>query len=221
MKILVSILTCSQTQHQADACLDTWIQYIKKPHDYIFYGDEKQSLTLNKTINCSPELGENRSRLPEKTFKMLNESIKYDWDFLFKCDDDTYLSFDRLVEYIKNFDSSHPLYIGSKIHNHGIKYAQGGSGYILTRSSVHKCINSLKLFVLNSKENKIAEDYSVGKALHMEGIDLLQCNDFSCPSPNNVRIDNTIPAKDILELNTITSHYVNPQTMRYIYYRDH
>lgn len=217
MKVLVSILTSSCTQARADSCIDTWVKDIKDPHEYIFYGDKLQSLNLSNTINCSPDSGESRPRLPEKTLKMLRSSLRYDWDFLFKCDDDTYLHFDKLVKYLKNFDSSHSLYIGSKIFNHGIKYAQGGAGYILTRSSVIKCINSLEKFFSNPKETKIAEDYSVGKALHVEGIELQECNELVCPSPKNVKIDSTIPAKHIIESGKISSHYVTPETMRFIY----
>ena len=36
MKILTTILTHSGTQEQANACLDTWVNNIKAPHEYFF-----------------------------------------------------------------------------------------------------------------------------------------------------------------------------------------
>jgi len=79
MKILTAILTCSSTQDRANACLNTWIREIKVPHDYVFYGDESQSQSMNKTWNCSPDKGESRRGLPEKTYKMLVKSLKHEW----------------------------------------------------------------------------------------------------------------------------------------------
>ena len=89
---------------------------------------------MDKTWNCEPNDGEHRIRLPEKTYKMLNESLNHDWDFLFKCDDDTFVAFDKLIDLLKNYDSKSDLYLGRRIlFDKKFEYAQGGAGYILTR----------------------------------------------------------------------------------------
>tara|TARA_B100000085_G_C18563585_1_gene520599 strand:+ start:6498 stop:7172 length:675 start_codon:yes stop_codon:yes gene_type:complete len=219
MKILTAILTCSSTQDRANTCLNTWIREIRLPHDYVFYGDESQSQSMNKTWNCSPDEGESRRGLPEKTYKMLVKSLKHEWDFLFKCDDDTYVVFDSLIEFLKNYDPSQDLYIGSELGRQG--YAQGGAGYILTRTAVKKCINSLK-YLYGDKSifsgNKLgAEDYSVGLALREQKINLTHTNLLSTANPTIAKENQSVCFDAIIKDNKITTHYIKPHTMDKIY----
>jgi len=223
MKILAAILTCSSTQERADACTATWIQDIKSPHDYIFYGDKIQSRSMDKTWNCSPDQGEQRSRLPKKTYKMLVKSLDYEWDFLFKCDDDTFVAFDKLVNLLKGYDSSEVLYIGSRINNPvanrtGLMrnlhiYAQGGAGYILSRSAVQECVNASEIFLTSP----ISEDRTLGTALKLRGIDLTLTDLLSTPNPIVAKENQSVCVNAIIENNKITTHYVTPQTMKKIY----
>jgi len=216
MKILTTILTCSGTQKRANTCLDTWIKDIQAPHDYYFYGDERQAHTMAKVWNCTPDDGECRSRLPEKTYKMLKMSLDHEWDFLFKCDDDTYVSFNKLVKLLSKYDFTQDLYIGRQIVN-PFPYGQGGAGYILTRSAVKKCLHSLELFYQDRSKNKVAEDYSVGLALSMDGVPLQHTSLLSTPNPQKAAQDQDICVKDILTENKITTHYVQPKTMSFIH----
>ena len=209
MKILTSILTYSRSQVKADACLDTWIQNIKPPHDYFFYGDKFQSQHMDKTWDCTPNKGEERHRLPEKTYKMLIKSLDYDWDFLFKCDDDTYVVFDKLVNLLKKYNPSEDLYIGQQISMGKMCYAQGGAGYILTRTAVQKCLNSFRYL-------KSAEDYSVGASLFQEGVRLQHEKLLYTPDPRSAK-DQRICLDSIVNRGKITTHYVQPFTMRTIY----
>ena len=215
MKILTTILTCSGTQERANACLDTWIKSIQAPHDYYFYGDELQARTMTKTWNCTPDDGECRNRLPEKTYKMLKMSLDYEWDFLFKCDDDTYVSFNKLVELLSGYDFTQDLYIGRKITN-PFPYGQGGAGYILTRTAVQKCLKCLKYIYGDKSKNKNAEDYSVGLALRDQKIDLINADFLSTPSPKKAKQDQAVCVDAINKSNKITTHYVNPDTMKTI-----
>ena len=216
MKILTTILTCSGTQRRANTCLNTWIKDVQAPHDYYFYGDELQALTMAKTWNCTPDDGECRSRLPEKTYKMLTESLNHEWDFLFKCDDDTYLNFNQLVEFLQDYNASDDLYIGKQLIN-PFPYAQGGAGYILTRTAVQKCLKSLKYIYGDKSKNKNAEDYSVGLALRDHKIDLINTGSLSTPNPNIARKDQSVCINAIIKENKITTHYVTPETMKEIY----
>ena len=112
MKVLITILTNHTSQHQADACMNTWVKKIKPPHDYYFYGSEPQSRAMEKCWNCSPQLGEHRWRLPEKTFNMLVESLNHEWDFLYKCDDDTYVNPDNLALELERYKNRKSLFLG-------------------------------------------------------------------------------------------------------------
>ena len=216
MKILVAILTHEGTQSGADACSKTWTRDIQNPHEYYFYGSKVQSQKMNRTWNCEPDEGESRGRLPEKTYKMLVESLNHDWDFLFKCDDDAYLNFDELVEFLKDYDANDDLYLGGKIVN-PFAYAQGGAGYALTRSAVKKCIKLLKHLYNDESKNKFAEDYSVGLALKEQGINLTHTDLLSTPNPHTAKQNQSVCIDAIIKKHKITTHYVNPETMKTIY----
>ena len=216
MKIFVAILTHEGTQSNADACIKTWIKDIKTPHEYYFYGSKTQSEKMPKTWNCEPDDGEARFRLPEKTYKMLVKSLDYEWDFLFKCDDDTYVAFDKLINLLKNYNPDDELYIGGKIVN-PFPYAQGGAGYALTRSAVKKCVESLKHFYGDESKTKRAEDYSVGLALKEQGINLTHADLLSTPNRKTAKQNQSVCIDAIIKEHKITTHYVNPETMKTIY----
>ena len=216
MKILATILTCSSTQERADACVATWIKDIKSPHDYFFYGDKIQSQAMGKTWNCSPDEGEHRHRLPKKTYKMLVKSLDYEWDFLFKCDDDTYVAFDRLINLLKSYDPDDILYIGGKIVN-PFAYAQGGAGYVLSRSAVQACVSASEIFLTSP----ISEDRTLGSALKSQGVDLIPIDSLSTPNPKTAKQNQSVCIDAIIKDNKITTHYVKPNTMQKIHYHLH
>lgn len=218
MKILVYILTCSETQEQADACLNTWIKGIESPHEYFFYGDSIQSKSMKNTRDCSPDLGEDRSRLPEKTYKMLKQSLSHDWDFLFKCDDDTFVNFTLLKSYLSHFNPNDDLYIGRKKYREGLFYAQGGSGYILSRSAIQKAWNHLDFYL--HKEG--GEDIGVAESMRdaeIQIIDNIQLNEglwipFADRNADlNWAHQSDDFAKKQLLNGKISSHYLSPSCM--------
>jgi len=216
MKILVSILTCSNTQKRADACLNTWIKDIESPHDYFFYGDHVQYRSMSKTWDCTPSLGESRMRLPEKTYKMLKQSLSYDWDFLFKCDDDTYVNFERLLGLTKTLNSKDSLYVGSKVFGQGkLDYGSGGAGYLLTRSAVKLCLKSLVDIYNDFSINKSAEDYSVGLALDRQNVKLTQSDLLTSPTiaVKFGRESQQTCIESIISKKFATTHYVSAETM--------
>lgn len=219
MKILVAILTYEGTQPNADACIRTWVKDIQNPHEYYFYGSKTQSKKMDRTWDCEPDDGEQRNRLNEKTYKMLVESLNHDWDFLFKCDDDTYLNFDKLVGFLKGYDADDDLYLGRKMGN-SIEYAQGGAGYILTRGAVTKCIKSLKNFykdkLLRRVHEKGAEDYSVGFAFKEQGVKLIHTDQLSTVKRGIAKENQSLCVEAIIKEHKITTHYVEPHTMEQI-----
>jgi hypothetical protein len=94
-------------------------------------------------------------------------------------------------------------------------YAQGGGGYILSRSAVEKCLYSLKYFYKDKSKNESAEDYSVGLALHEQQINLKHTDLLSSQPVLDAEQSACIDA--INKNNKITTHYVNPDTMIEIY----
>jgi len=215
-KILIGIISCDNTHNKALSCLNTWLSEVPAPHEYFFASSFNQSDFSEKFINCQPKEGEHRLRLPEKTFKMLTKALEYDWDFFYKCDDDTYLVFDRLFKYLKNFNPSDDLYIGHKIYN-PFPYAQGGSGYILSRSSLSKCLSVLGKIYANPVETKKCEDYAVGKCFNELKVPLVHAPEFHCPNPKLAKTNQDCCFDGIIKRNSICSHYVSPENQTRIY----
>jgi hypothetical protein len=82
------------------------------------------------------------------------------WDYLFKCDDDTYISLPRLMA----VDPAGRDYIGAEWRP-GVGYASGGAGYILSRRAVSIVAERLESYPTG------AEDLLVGQVLRAAGIE--------------------------------------------------
>ena len=82
------------------------------------------------------------------------------WDYLFKCDDDTFVAANRLTGY----DAAGRDYIGAEWRT-GVGYGSGGGGYLLSRKAAEIVAEKLAQPVG-------AEDLLVGQVLREAGIPL-------------------------------------------------
>ena len=82
------------------------------------------------------------------------------WDYLFKCDDDTYVSIPRLLTY----DLAGRDYVGAEWRP-GVAYGSGGAGYFLSRKAAAIVADRLTM-------PTGAEDLLVGHVLRAAGIPL-------------------------------------------------
>ncbi len=104
--------------------------------------------------------------LPQRTRAFCQWAIsRDDWDYLFKCDDDTYVSISRLIRYPLTAD-----YIGAEWRP-GVRYASGGAGYFLSRKAAEVVAEHL-----TRKEGP--EDVYVRDALASQGIPFTQDQRF-------------------------------------------
>ena len=83
-----------------------------------------------------------------------------DWDYLFKCDDDTYVSIPRLLAY----DLAGRDYVGAEWQLR-VGYGSGGAGYFLSRRAA--ALIAERLTAATG-----AEDLLVGQILRAAGIPL-------------------------------------------------
>lgn len=123
---------------------------------------------------------------------------------IYKCDDDTFLHVDRLLELdLKGFD-----YVGRAING---GYAAGGAGYILSQlaaliaSDLIRPKNIAAYMCKDSWGNH--EDEEVGRIMRECGIELYDCRLFhhgndGRPAPTN---------------NSISGHHIQPEYMRRIW----
>jgi FkbM family methyltransferase len=113
----------------------------------------------NRTLYlpCSDEY----ESLPEKVGQFCRWALENrDFDYLFKCDDDTYVRLDRLRQVIPNDHD----YVGAE-WTPGVNYASGGAGYLLSRRAATIVADQLKGRPVG------AEDVLVGKCLRAAGIE--------------------------------------------------
>lgn len=96
MKTLIAILTCHRYHDRADAIRQTWLQdvpdgvdvrfFLGRPHDYA--PGEREILL---------DVPDEYTSLPAKSRAIYRCALEHGYDFVFKCDDDTYLQPGRLL----------------------------------------------------------------------------------------------------------------------------
>jgi hypothetical protein len=107
--------------------------------------------------------------LPQRTLGFCRWALEQpDWDYLFKCDDDTYISIPRLVAYADRELAGAPGtpgrdYVGAEWRS-GVSYASGGAGYFLSRRAAALAVQRLV-------QTTGAEDLLVGQVLRGAGVE--------------------------------------------------
>jgi len=104
--------------------------------------------------------------LPHKTRLFAQWALqRKDWDYLFKCDDDTYISMPRFLDY----DPAGRDYIGAEWRP-GAGYGSGGAGYFLSRLAAGYVAEFGGSYSLDSYPPG-AEDMIVGALLRANGVE--------------------------------------------------
>jgi hypothetical protein len=102
--------------------------------------------------------------LPQRTREFCRWAIEHDgWEYLLKCDDDTYVAADRLAAY----PTAERDYIGAEWRP-GVQYGSGGAGYLLSRRAARVVAERLP----GTTSLRGAEDLEVGRVLRLAGIPL-------------------------------------------------
>lgn len=133
--------------------------------------------------------------LPEKVHAFFKWALAYgQWDYLFKCDDDTYVRVPQLNHYL----ATHPeiKYFGSS----DLFYASGGGGYALCRPAVQIC-------AAKRPPQKYWEDVWVGLTMCAHGVSFISDSRLHMSTKR-------IPHKSN---NQITCHWISPEQMRKIH----
>src|SRR6185295_16188656 len=182
MRIMIGALSCWQYQERRDRCARTWMQEGDKLDGTSPRESREHQHTIARSVFLigipeleAPELAgrylllpgpSDYRSLPQRTRAFCQWAIsRDDWDYLFMCDDDTYVSMSRLVRYPLTAD-----YIGSE-WTPGVRYASGGAGYFLSRKAAEVVAEHL-----TQKEGP--EDMYVRDALASQGIPFTQDQRF-------------------------------------------
>jgi hypothetical protein len=133
------------------------------------------------------------AHLPQKTFWMAHWAEQQGFDFLFKCDDDTFVHISRLMAVCK--ESKGLDYRGRMLAR---RYASGGAGYLLSSPSIMYIASARHLSTATG-----AEDVLVGEHLAQCNVRLFDDHRFE-PWGNSV--------PDVWN-DRVTGHYVHPSDM--------
>jgi hypothetical protein len=205
MRLLIAILSCHSNGHGSDwgselreAQRDTWLCEAVVDHRY-FLGRGEGSAEADEVWLDVPD---DYDSLPIKSLALIAWAYEHDYDFIFKCDDDTYCRIDRLLS--SGFEAYN--YSGfrkiSPWFGWAIEFAQGGAGYWLSRLAMQA--------VLGFAENPCTwgpEDLNLARILAAHGIRLHHDPRYQWTMDSVPRPDNDI----------ITAHRCTPQDMTAIH----
>ena len=135
-RILIGALSAWKYPERRRRCLATWMR------DADALGVPAVFLLGCPTAVAPEQIGphalvlpcpDDYASLPQRTMWFCRWATQYSvlgtqWDYLFKCDDDTYISIPRLLA----FDPAGRDYIGAEWRP-GVGYGSGGAGYFLSR----------------------------------------------------------------------------------------
>jgi hypothetical protein len=196
-RILIGALSGWKHYDRRRQCRDTWM------HDAQELGVEAFFLMGCPTANQPELIGahtlilpcpDDYNSLPQRTMWFCRWALaRSNWDYLFKCDDDTYISVPRLALY----DTAGRDYIGNEWKPR-VGYASGGAGYFLSRKAAQVVADRLTM-------PTGAEDLEVGRLLQSSTMKL--CID---PRFQTWGDDNNRPKKDndIITLHGQTANFM-------------
>jgi hypothetical protein len=212
MNILIAILGCHNRPAFREAQRETWLKDLEGADYRYFIG--QPAIVPGELDAVYLDCPDSYDKLPLKTRAMLQWAAAERYDWVFKCDDDTYVRPDLLLA--SNFATDN--YSGFIDGRWGsfvqtttgcsqeiiYAYAQGGAGYWLSRRAVGIVAEHMLV-------NEYCEDLAVGKTLAMHGI-----------SPvHDTRYQPQVGPREIeypdARANFITLHKVNPQQMRLLH----
>ena len=156
-KILIAVPTCEETAARRKACEETWASTKLAEVRFFTSEDLGVPITAESSRLKTDELGfVNRpgQALSVRQTYLCRWALERNYDFVFKCDDDTYVWVDRLLHSgFANHD-----YSGYAQDWHNPPFASGGAGYWLSRKAM--------LVIANATRWMDPEDVWVATTLH-------------------------------------------------------
>lgn len=158
-RTLIGVFSSPKYTARYDACNATWLEDARNAGQrYIVVSAGKTQETLPWRLWVdAPDTYEH---LPQQVSAWIKWCLGQNgWDYLFKCDDDTYVSIPRFAEY----DHPGADYIGARCITNGVTYGHGGAGYFLSRRAA-------EIVAQRMTAQDGGEDYHVGQTLAQAGI---------------------------------------------------
>jgi len=220
--ILVMLLASSTRKERLKAVLETWARRVRKPHKLFILGDIHvcTEIDLEGHTCFFSKYTDYKSIVQRLGAFMASIDSSLQFTHIYKCDDDTYVNFDNLIDFvIDHFDKN--AIIGSKIGNikNSVKYPQGGAGYLFNRKVFEKIGLSHYNISVNQQTYTIyesnPEDYAIGLAAQWEGVEILNFNYHFKFYPKPIQVDHIIANKWLATNDKISLHPVKNSSLMY------
>ena len=130
-RILIGICSCRRHRERRDAIRATWLRRLPENMRAVFFVGRGARLDEAHDDTLRLAAADTYEALPGKVQRFYRAVLAWDFDHLFKCDDDTYLHAERLETLIQ---PAADMVCNSWWNECG--FAQGGAGYLLTRATV-------------------------------------------------------------------------------------
>jgi hypothetical protein len=214
MRILLAITSCHPRAPIRQTIRETWLRDLDPARaDYRFFiGRPRPSSGPSDEVYLECE--DTYAALTSKTHALARWALAAGYDWLFKCDDDTYVRPDRLLS--SGFErDDYSGFIGGRWGNLPgsggreivYAYAQGGAGYWLSR-------RALALVADHLLTGEYCEDCAVGKTLALHGIAPIHDARYS-PQIGPRELENASARAEF-----ITLHKVQRASMQNLYAAD-
>ncbi len=149
--------------------------------DLLFYGDyEDNTKEIIKVSNNTSYNSNEEKHI--NVLKFLNKNTKYEYDWFFFCDDDTFVNVNKLEELLPTFDVNcvhGSVLVNSWGSDSTFIYCSGGAGYLIN----HKLLEKINLGLKN--HNTGYSDVSLGLSLREMGINNINSTLFNSQPPSN------------------------------------
>lgn len=193
VKILVGICSAQGCYERRKAVRETWLKHPQEGIKCLFFlGGEVPEQECCDTVGL--DAPDTYQTLPAKVLAFFRYALEnYDFDWLFKCDDDTYLDLSRLPELA---DDRYGI-VGDMLLARR-STPSGGAGYLLSRAIVEKIAAREDVPILG------AEDMIFGKLA-------LEAGAVPCATPRLYMSHAHYPAPDN---DKVSAHWCDPDLMR-------
>lgn len=153
-RLLIGICSCQRFAAKRQAVRDAWFpRGLPTVEARFFVGTDDACAALAESDTVTLAVPDDYEHLPLKVVEFFRHALEtHDFDYLFKCDDDTYLVPERLLE----LADGRADYVGNEfILNRGA--ADGGAGYLLSRAIVERIVADTSLAPTGNEDIIIGE----------------------------------------------------------------
>lgn len=135
VRVLVGICSCNTAASRRKACRETWLSHPAPGIECKFFLGRREPIKGEDDV-VALWVNDDYAHLPAKGLAFYQYALEhYDFDWLFKCDDDTYVALDRLESLC---DDRYDLIGDMTLANRG--FPSGGAGYLMNRTLVENIV---------------------------------------------------------------------------------